>query len=171
MKHTKNILKSLLITVMALSLLAVSCKKDEGGSKPTDPTPITLGLKELNSIVTGLVQLQTKWGVEEQAITGFAPKSGNGSISVTVATAFTNIDELKTALSSRNQAGVKVTVAANSTFGPANVSEKKEAKFDITIDIGSNNFAKEVEGPYAVNGKTATLTLTITPTNKWDGKN
>ena len=39
MKHTKNILKSLLITVMALSLLAVSCKKDEGGSKPTDPTP------------------------------------------------------------------------------------------------------------------------------------
>ena len=37
MKHTKNILKSLLITVMALSLLAVSCKKDEGGSKPTNP--------------------------------------------------------------------------------------------------------------------------------------
>ena len=37
MKHTKNILKSLLITVMALSLLAVSCKKDEGGSKPTEP--------------------------------------------------------------------------------------------------------------------------------------
>ena len=37
MKHTKNILKSLLITVMALSLLAVSCSKDE--SKPTNPTP------------------------------------------------------------------------------------------------------------------------------------
>ena len=42
MKHTKNILKSLLITVMALSLLAVSCSKDEGGSKPTSPTPTKL---------------------------------------------------------------------------------------------------------------------------------
>ena len=40
MKHTKNILKSLLITVMALSLLAVSCSKDE--SKPTSPEPINL---------------------------------------------------------------------------------------------------------------------------------
>ncbi len=29
MKHTKNILKSLLITVMALPLLAVSCKNDD----------------------------------------------------------------------------------------------------------------------------------------------
>ena len=38
MKHTKNILKSLLITVMALSLLAVSCKKDEGEANlPTQP--------------------------------------------------------------------------------------------------------------------------------------
>ena len=43
MKHTKNILKSLLITVMALSLLAVSCSKDEGGSKPTDPI-VTIGV-------------------------------------------------------------------------------------------------------------------------------
>ena len=42
MKHTKNILKSLLITVMALSLLAVSCSKDEGGSKPTNPAPTKL---------------------------------------------------------------------------------------------------------------------------------
>ncbi|WP_158634368.1 hypothetical protein [Brachyspira aalborgi] len=42
MKHTKNILKSLLIMVMALSLLSVSCSKDEG-SKPTAPsTPIKI---------------------------------------------------------------------------------------------------------------------------------
>ncbi|TXJ21111.1 hypothetical protein EPJ79_08265 [Brachyspira aalborgi] len=44
MKHTKNILKSLLIMVMALSLLAVSCSKDEGGSKPTNPAPSRLEL-------------------------------------------------------------------------------------------------------------------------------
>ena len=39
MKHTKNILKSLLITVMALSLLAVSCKNNDktgGGSGGVD---------------------------------------------------------------------------------------------------------------------------------------
>ena len=50
MKHTKNILKSLLITVMALSLLAVSCKKDEGGSKPTDPTVTISAANLLDSI-------------------------------------------------------------------------------------------------------------------------
>ena len=53
MKHTKNILKSLLITVMALSLLAVSCKKDEGGTKnPVKPTPITITADDINSFLS-----------------------------------------------------------------------------------------------------------------------
>ena len=42
MKHTKNILKSLLIMIVAISLFTVSCSKDEGGSKPTNPTPTKL---------------------------------------------------------------------------------------------------------------------------------
>ena len=91
MKHTKNILKSLLIMVMALLLLAVSCKKDEGGSKPTDPTPITLGMDELNDIVMKFVKSQTSWKVDADASTAFKPTSGNGSISVTVNKAFADI--------------------------------------------------------------------------------
>ena len=162
MKHTKNILKSLLITVMALSLLAVSCSKDEGGSKPTDPI-VTIGVAQLNSIVTGLVQLQTKWTVEKQAITGFAPQNGAGSISVTVTTAF-DVAGLKAALSSTSS----VTVALSKDYNPNEVNNQTPAKFDITIDIGNNNFAEDVKTKYTVSGKTAKLTLTITPTNKWD---
>ena len=56
MKHTKNILKSLLITVMALSLLAVSCKKDEGGSKPTDPQTVVV---DAATITTKLLSIFT----------------------------------------------------------------------------------------------------------------
>ena len=53
MKHTKNILKSLLITVMALSLLAVSCSKDEGGTKnPVKPTPITITADAINGFLS-----------------------------------------------------------------------------------------------------------------------
>ena len=52
MTHTKNILKSLLITVMALSLLAVSCKKDEnGGGTPTNPTSVTIDASTLDAAI------------------------------------------------------------------------------------------------------------------------
>ncbi len=55
MKHTKNILKSLLITVIALSLLAVSCSKDEGGSKnPTNPTTTTITAEQLTTTLKNL---------------------------------------------------------------------------------------------------------------------
>ena len=63
MKHTKNILKSLLITVMALSLLSVSCSKDEGGSKPTAPsTPITI---TADSITKGFAALGNALAIDE----------------------------------------------------------------------------------------------------------
>ena len=41
MKHTKNIFKSLLIAVMALSLLLVSCDKDKKPTNPTNPPTST----------------------------------------------------------------------------------------------------------------------------------
>ena len=48
------------------------------------------------------------------------------------------------------------------------MNNKNEAKFDITINIGNNNFAENVKNKYTVDGKTAKLTLTIIPKNKWD---
>ena len=164
MKHTKNILKSLLIMVMALLLLAVSCKKDEGGSKPTDPTPITLGVDELNDIVMKFVKSQTSWKVDADASTAFKPTSGNGSISVTVNKAFADIQKLKQALTTYSSGGITITATANSSsFGPSKVDESAAANFDITIDIGNNNFAEEVKNAYAVKDKTAKLILKIAP--------
>ena len=163
MKHTKNILKSLLIMIVAISLFTVSCSKDEGGSKPTDPI-VTLRVADLNNIVTSLVKLQQNW--EVQTPEDFSPsRVGEGSISVTVATAFTDISALKSALSSPNPS---VTVEPNNTFGPSDLNNSAGAKFDITINIGNNNFAEDVKTKYTVSGKTAKLTLTITPTNKWN---
>ena len=171
MKHTKNILKSLLITVMALSLLAVSCKKDEGGSKPTDPTPITLGVKELNAIVNLLVEQQTKWTIQNNP--AFNPQNGKGSISVKVDKAFENVEALKNALTTLSSGGITISATANSTFGPTALNNKAAAKFDITIDIGSNNFASGLADSkeYNISGKKATLELTITPVasgKNWD---
>ena len=62
MKHTKNILKSLLITVMALSLLAVSCSKDEGGSKPTSPTPtkLEIAVEAVKAVAIGAEEAATQ---------------------------------------------------------------------------------------------------------------
>ena len=168
MKHTKNILKSLLITVMALSLLAVSCKKDEGGSKPTDPTTITLGLDELNGIVSVFVATQTAWEVD--STTAFNPANGAADMSVTVKTAFADVDALKQALTTLSSEGITISATANSTFGPTDVNNNTAAKFDITINIGNNNFASGLADSkeYTISGKEAKLTLTITPKNKWN---
>ena len=76
MKHTKNILKSLLITVMALSLLAVSCKKDEEGGKPTEPTSVTLDAVTLTAAIqaAGTAAQLTGVTIDFSALT---PASGN----------------------------------------------------------------------------------------------
>ena len=42
MKHTKKIIKSLLVAVMALSLLLSSCTKDKNPTNPNNP-PVTGG--------------------------------------------------------------------------------------------------------------------------------
>ena len=167
MKHTKNILKSLLVTVMALSLLAVSCKKDEGGSKPTDQI-VTLGVADLNAIVMLFVEQTTSWEVDSS--TTFEPASGAGSISVTVKTAFENVNALKNALTTLSSGGITIGATANQTFGPDSVAVRTAAKFDITINIGNNNFASGLaeSKEYNINGKEAKLELTITPKNKWD---
>ena len=45
MKHTKKIIKSLLVAVMALSLLLSSCTKDKNPTNPNNPNnpPVTGG--------------------------------------------------------------------------------------------------------------------------------
>ena len=81
MKHTKNILKSLLITVMALSLLAVSCKKDEGGSKPTDPQTVEVDATTITGIVSAMFTMTTdNSGASLFASDTITPASGKATI-------------------------------------------------------------------------------------------
>ena len=76
MKHTKNILKSLLITVMALSLLAVSCSKDE--SKPTSPATINLFAEAKKAVAAA----ETAAKEAEAAVSGLASDTAEADDSV-----------------------------------------------------------------------------------------
>ena len=91
-------------------------------------------------------------------------------MSVTVKTAFASVDDLKKALTTYSSGGITISATANSAFGPDKVDANTAAKFDITINIGNNNFASGLADSkeYTISGKEAKLTLTITPKNKWN---
>ena len=170
MKHTKNILKSLLITVMALSLLAVSCKKDEGGNKPTAPTSITIDAATIKSVLSGKATQSIFSGVQLN-FENFNPSNGEATVNATI-NAEVNIDTLKTELTSAftfNYNGASIKAEADKSFPTVNTGSDN-AIVNISIDAGNNTFAKDVEAAYTVSGKTATLKLTITPDKKWNNQ-
>ena len=183
MKHTKNILKSLLITVMALSLLAVSCKKDEGGSKPTDPTPKNSATL-LTEMLRGLGQLKgTEEADKDTVMVDFSkmtePTSGTATI--------------EGADSSKQGSDYKVVTVLKNTFkksiftGQITLKEdltaitapttgnKNELSVDITFiantDKGytfDDSIIKGTAYKYDVSTKTAKLILKITPAKDWE---
>ena len=185
MKHTKNILKSLLITVMALSLLAVSCKKDEGGSKPTDPTPKNSATL-LTEMLRGLGQLKgTEQADKDTVMVDFSkmtePTSGTATI--------------EGANNSKQGSDYKVVTVLKNTFKKANFTGQITLKEDLTtitaptssvstplsVDITFiantdkgytfddsiiNGTAYKYDG--SKNPATATLTLKIVPAQPWE---
>ena len=172
MKHTKNILKSLLITVMALSLLSVSCSKDEGGSKnPVNPTPITIDAATLDgAIELAAARLATDTTLSDKVtfnFTDFTSAGGKGNASATVNKAVTGT-VLKTALE------VAFTLDDASFSSKATLTtdsqNKKKATLTITITVkGNNTFASDVKGKYAeVNGDSKSVETVITITGKQD---
>lgn len=165
MKHTKNILKSLLITVMALSLLAVSCKKDEGGSKPTDPTSVTLDAATLNAAIS-LASSQIAVDGVTIDFSSFSPNNGAATVNASI-TASVDSAALKTALeqslsfsSGGSTATATATVPVNTTSDDATVK--------VEINAGDNTFADDVKTAYIVAEKVATVNITITPDKKWN---
>ena len=168
MKHTKNILKSLLITVMALSLLAVSCSKDEGGTKnPVNPdAPITITAKSITDAIRQAT-ITTK-GVSID-FSGFNPANGAASLNATITEAVT-LETLKTDLESALSipAGSIVTSTATATV-PADTTSD-DATVKVEINAGNNTFADDVKTAYAVVGKVATVQITITPNKKWNNQ-
>ena len=175
MKHTKNILKSLLITVMALSLLAVSCKKDEGGSKPTDPTP-----KDSKTLLTeklkSLGQLKGT-GVDKDTVmvdlSNINPQGGKATISkankqyAKVKAALTGV------LTVDNFKGEQIGLTAAPTISdskPAK-SEALSVKLTFKANTGYTFDTSITEGDaytYNKSQDTAELTLEITPATDWE---
>ena len=183
MKHTKNILKSLLITVMALSLLAVSCKKDEGGSKPTDPTP-----KNSEALLTEMLQRLgklTPGGGDTTVIldlSNITPKNGEATIEGADNTKDTTDSQYKVVKVLKNtftvdsfkneqiklQAAPTVANPTANTTNPLSV----EITFIANTDKGYTFDDSIINGTaYKYDGSkdpaTATLTLEITPAQPW----
>ena len=168
MKHTKNILKSLLITVMALSLLAVSCKKDEGGSKPTDPTPITINAATLKEAIqtAGKVADITGATINFDALTIGDTGSANLEATLSDAITLTNLKkELESGLSF-SSAGATATATAEV---PSVNTGKEAVTVTIKINAGNNTFADDVK--YKTDSKNATVKLSITPANSKNWNN
>ena len=167
MKHTKNILKSLFITVMALSLLAVSCKKDEGGSKPTEPTSVTLDAATLNAAIS-LASSQIAVQVSGVSIdfSSFSPNNGAATVNATI-TASIDSAALKTALeNSLSFSSGGSTATATATVPENTTSDNATVK--VEINAGDNTFADDVKTAYTVAEKVATVNITIIPDKKWN---
>ena len=168
MKHTKNILKSLLITVMALSLLAVSCSKDEGGSKPTNPTSVTIDAATLTAAIQEAGKSAKLTGVTID-FSALAPVSGDAkadakvSAEVTLTTLKTELEKAFTFSSGGATATATATV-------PAKNDVKDTATVKVGINAGNNTFADDVKTVYTVAEKVATVTITITPDKKWNNQ-
>ena len=171
MKHTKNILKSLLITVMALSLLSVSCSKDEGGTKnPVNPdTPITIDAKTINSVLT-FNNLEV--GEEKVTISTTSPdvststkitvsaKAAQGKNNIAKADFKTGIEQI---ISNLNISGA--TVARN---GEIDTSVSGKAPMSVKLDIAPSGQNKFDAALTTVKDGKLSITLEITPDKVWN---
>ena len=172
MKHTKNILKSLLITVMALSLLAVSCKKDEGGSKPTDPTP-----KNSEALLTEMLEKLGPLPNTGPAAIDFSKIVFNGNGNATIEGADKSYAKVKGALEPVLKVDIfnkeKITLTENPTIPvakPSTVTDPLSVvltfkanegyTFDNSITGGKKYIYTAAAGSSVA---TAKLTLKISP--------
>ena len=162
MKHTKNILKSLLITVMALSLLAVSCSKDEGGSKPTSPQTVVVNAATMTDALSSIFSSATG-GYFAQDIT-LNPTSGNASVNLESGKAIDT--NLKTALKNSIQT-ITTGYASVIKLTTSNVDSLSASakKLTLTMEPANANvkFASDVTdgSKYGYQNGKATLTVTI----------
>ena len=176
MKHTKNILKSLLITVMALSLLAVSCKKDEGGSKPTDPITPKDSKTLLTEKLKGLGQLKGIGQADKDTVmVDFSKMTEPTSGKATISGANKSYAKVKAALekvlTTANFQNEKIELTAAPTISatkpdPVSKALSVELTFKASADY---TFDTSITGgnAYTYNGSqnpaTAKLTLEISP--------
>ena len=168
MKHTKNILKSLLITVMALSLLAVSCKKDEGGSKPTDPTPITITADKINTTLAGFGKVAVQTDGDSVDFTGKNNADGTVALEVTGGTKDKfSLNKFQSGMKSALEGKVAnipgVTVTVGEAGGNAAAGGRLPVTFELTITAKTGYVLDTSIKGYQQDNKTVKLTLKFTP--------
>ena len=169
MKHTKNILKSLLITVMALSLLAVSCKKDEGGSKPTDPTTTTITATMLTEQLKSIGKLSNDSGDIIIDFSNVDPQSGKAAISG----ATKKFTDLKNALDSLLTTGMTSVTLEGKYSSETTPQSNTDLVLTVTITAKSGyvldaKMADTNEYTYDKAKKTATIEISINPSGNWE---
>ena len=179
MKHTKNILKSLLITVMALSLLAVSCKKDEGGSKPTDPITPTIQKISATQLTKTLKELGKLGDTQTTAINfGLMTEPKDGKASITKAgTEDKKLQKVKDAITTVFETPLTPVSVKLTLDDAAQVGNNTDLKATIVITANSGfEFDETITKPasgetkytYDASGNSATLILNITPAAAWE---
>ena len=155
MKHTKNILKSLLITVMALSLLAVSCSKDE--SKPTNPASKTVTGADITAFIKNIDGTALMFSKMQN------PKDGKATLNAEAkdyAAAKSELDSLK------SSSIESVSVAA--TYPDAKPNNASTFDLALTFNTKSGYVFGDMTG-YAKEASGYKLTITITATGgNWE---
>ena len=143
MKHTKNILKSLLITVMALSLLAVSCSKDEG--KPTSPQTTEVNAETITRILSAMFSMT----VDDSGVPLFTSdtiKPASGTATINTATGKKIDTDIKTKLTTSIE---NITSAYASVVTlTSNVDTLSSSSKNLTLTMkpanANVNFASDV---------------------------
>ena len=178
MKHTKNILKSLLIMIVAISLFTVSCSKDEGGTKtPTNPTPKN-SEELLTDLLTRLGPLPTTATVIDFSKIQF---DGNGNATIDGAdntkdkqsTKYKVVDILEKTFTVANFQKEKIGLKQAPTVGNPTAGGTVPLPVEIIFTANANYTFDEsiITGKrytYDASKKEAKLTLKITPKATWE---
>ena len=183
MKHTKNILKSLLITVMALSLLAVSCKKDEGGSKPTDPitpkdsaTLLTEMLRKLGPLGSDALNPDVDFSKMTEPANGEATIEGADNTKNSATQKYKVVEALVNTFKVDNFKNEQIKLQKAPTVGDPTSGSSNPLSVEITFIANTDKgytFDDSITGTgktaytYDKGAKTAKLKLNITPSEAW----
>ncbi|WP_302368038.1 hypothetical protein, partial [Brachyspira aalborgi] len=153
-----------------LSLLAVSCKKDEGGSKPTDPTPITI---TADSITKGFTTLGDALAIDVVKF-NFSTFTASKTAAVEIRATETTDKANKTKITTGLQA-LKITVEGATVKLSAPQVPEVTTDTAITMDVtitpnGNNKFADDVSTKYKVENTSVVVSLKLLPPTgkKWN---
>ncbi|WP_302368716.1 hypothetical protein, partial [Brachyspira aalborgi] len=162
-----------------LSLLAVSCKKDEGGSKPTNPITPKDSKTLLTEKLKSLGQLKgTGQADKDTVMVDFSKMTEPAKGKATIEGANKTYASVKKALegvlkvdSFKNEK-IELTVAPNiSDTKPAPASKALSVELVFKASAGYT-FDTSITGgdayTYDKSAKTAKLTLEITPAQDWE---